>query len=386
MSSLDGLPSFLAPRLKLFLSVDLVGSTKLKHDEDVLSTKVAIEASLEAVGAKWFTYLIDFYSGYEEIFIEEWKRTFSKDGIAESHWSSSDTPSLWKVNGDELIYVLTISHPGQIVCALVSWKNALIRYRAHLHERNPALDVKATAWMAGFPIGNHEVAFWGDLSNAQPGAPEHAGKTGQYYRLSEWYKAQENGHKSEYVKDYIGPAVDTGFRIASFASPRRFPVSIEIAFFLSKFSFDLAVQNDIALHFYGRESMKGVLSGIPYPIFWIDTSSPDDELVKAEDDLTLPPQSVDSLKIRKYVELFFDDPKNRLFRPFIYECSDATFCEMPEPYVLILTKTAEVWANEMQKLQLQADSGQPDDGVTEVEAVEDEIDTLKVGKHSKSKK
>ncbi|MDB2439731.1 hypothetical protein N9W89_13540 [Hellea sp.] len=119
MSSIDKLPDFLKPSLKLFMSVDLVGSTKLKHDEDVLSKKdIGDTATLDTVGANWFSSLIDFYSGFEQKFTEQWLYAFTTEGIAETHWKSVNTPSLWKINGDELIYVLTIHHPGQIVVAL----------------------------------------------------------------------------------------------------------------------------------------------------------------------------------------------------------------------------------------------------------------------------
>ncbi|WP_340693307.1 hypothetical protein [Hyphomonas sp.] len=379
MSNLDDLPEFLKPTIKLFLSVDLVGSTKLKHDEDVLNGNSATTESLDGIGARWFRYLIDFYSGFEEMFTEEWKKAFSEDGIAKPHWIVGDTPSLWKVNGDELIYVLTISHPGQIVAALYSWREALLRYRSHLHERNASLDVKATAWMAGFPIGNHEVAFSRNLSNVEPGSPEHAGKFGQYYRLNEWYKSKGDGGNSDYVKDYIGPAVDTGFRIAGFASSRRFPVSVEVAFFLANFAYDAEVHDKIALRYHGRESMKGVLSGIPYPIFWIDAASPDDELIKAEDKLRSPDAECDLRDVKQYVKVFFEDAKNKLFEPFIFGCDDKVFCTIPKNYALLLKQTADIWAKELAKIEILNQPAPPVDGVAEEEVHDDEMETL-VGK------
>lgn len=375
MSQPDQLPKFLQPALKMFLSVDLIGSTKLKHDENVL-TKETSGKSLDDIGASWFNSLIDFYGGFEEKFTQAWSQAFSSDGIAKTHWSKDSNPSLWKVNGDELIYVLDISHPGQIVAALYAWKEALINYRQHLKEIPSRLDVKATAWMAGFPIGNHEVAFWSDLSHADAGLPEHAGKFGQYNRLSQWYEDKEADKKSDYVKDYIGPAVDTGFRISSFASARKFPVSIEIAYFLSLFDFDDGVKEKIALRFHGRESLKGVLSGIPYPIFWIDTASPNDELTKAEDRLAPKPPPCKPLEVREYVTLFFDDEKNKLFRPFIHECDDEIFCTMPDRYLKLLEHTASVWNSELEKIRILDSADEPDDGVEPDTARQKDIEEI----------
>jgi hypothetical protein len=365
MSRLESLPDFLKPSLKMFLSVDLIGSTKLKHDEDALKPLGVSDNSLDRIGAKWFNYLIDFYSLFEEYFSTEWRSAFSQDGFAKESWKTEEAPALWKVNGDELIYVLNISHPGQIVVALHSWRRALHKYRVRLQKRQAALDVKATAWMAGFPIGNHEVAFWGDLSNSDLDEIDHSGKFGQYYRLNEWYKAKSASEKSDYVKDYIGPSVDTGFRLASFASSRKFPISIEIAYFLTKFPFDRDLESQMSLYYHGRESMKGVLSGVPYPVFWLDAASPEDSLTYAEDNLKPLPRKCDYKAVERYVSLFFDDARNKLFKPFIFGCSDNEYCQIPESYEAKLNTTVKIWDAEFKKHEIQNELEYSDGDIVE---------------------
>ncbi|WP_233341581.1 hypothetical protein [Robiginitomaculum antarcticum] len=364
-SSLNELPKFLRPSLKMFLSVDLIGSTKLKHDENALKYNPESEKSFEATSSIWFKALIDFYSGFEVMFAEAWRHAFTDDGIAEPRWPNDKqpNPSLWKINGDELIYVLEIVHPGQIATALYAWRHALLSYRRFLRDTKSRLDLKATAWMAGFPIGNHEVAFWSDLSDATPDLSEHAGQYGQYYRLNEWYEAQENNSKSDYVKDYIGPAVDTGFRLSAYATAHRFPVSMEIAYFLSKIDYDGKPIAEIGLKYHGKENLKGVLGGSPYPIFWIDTSSPDDELVKAENKLLGTQESCSLFDVREYVTLFFNDEKNILFRPFIYNCKDIQYADIPQEYEKKIYQRFQVWKLEKEKLKIQNDLSPPDDHV-----------------------
>lgn len=379
ISKLEDLPAFLTPSLKLFLSVDLIGSTKLKHDEDALAGIVDPEQRLSSIGVKWFNHLTEFYSGFQEYFNEEWTKIFEVGGFAKPEWQTSESPTLWKVNGDELIYVLDISHPGQIVAGIHAWKDALLRYRKHLNERNTTLDLKATAWMAGFPIGNHEVAFWSDLSSiAKPGL-EHAGKVGHYYRLNQWHNDKKESKQSAYVKDYIGPSVDTGFRLAAFSSARRFPVSIEVAYFLSHFPFGTDENKHLALNYHGRESMKGVLSGMPYPIFWIDTVCETDVLTHAEDELFDPTNKHEAAKIKKYVSLFFSDAKNKLFKPFIYGCPDPDFCMMPENYGSRLSTISKVWEKELKKLEIAGSPNFEDDEDSIVlEATSEELDMLKI--------
>ncbi|KCZ84459.1 hypothetical protein HAD_02230 [Hyphomonas adhaerens MHS-3] len=366
MSATEEVPEFLTPSLKLFLSVDLIGSTKLKHDEDVLNGQSASASSLDGVGAKWFNSLIDFYGEFELTFLEKWTSTFLDDSIVEEHWKETTSPSLWKINGDELIYVHNVRHPGEVVVALIAWREAVFSYRSSLKEKRSNLDLKATAWMAGFPIGNHEVAFWSDLSSTATKSEEPSGKTGQYYRLRKWYEDQSNARKSDYIKDYIGPAVDTGFRLAQFASARRFPVSIEIAYFLSKLTMNSSANKALRLRYLGREAMKGVLGGTPYPIFWLDCMSPNDELSKAEDELRPQSDPCSQDVVASYVEKFFADAKNKLFPPFIYQCEEKKFSTPPGNYMKLLEHIASIWSKEIRKheIEIASEMGDGPEGST----------------------
>ena len=125
--------------------------------------------------------------------------------------------------------------------------------------------------------------------------------------------------------------------------------------------------------------MKGVLSGVPYPVFWIDTASPEDDLTKAEDKLIPPPPACDTLAIRNYVTLFFSDPKNKLFSPFIFECEDENFCSVPESYADLLGITSDIWKSEFNKLEILNQLDGPKDGVTEEDLKDSDIDALSVG-------
>lgn len=80
---------FIKPRLRLFLSVDLIGSTSFKQskanrnfDDDVVQT--------------WFEPIIRFYHEFEKKFALELNR-FRELGLPHQ-----PNPTLWKVIGDEL--------------------------------------------------------------------------------------------------------------------------------------------------------------------------------------------------------------------------------------------------------------------------------------------
>src|SRR3954469_16945762 len=99
----SSVPDFLRPRLRLFLSVDLVGSTALKQSGEFPIKKPDGEESLGRVGAKWLLDLATFYRDIEAKFTREWD-LYSKQIAPKCKWPTTVSPRLWKVNGDELIY------------------------------------------------------------------------------------------------------------------------------------------------------------------------------------------------------------------------------------------------------------------------------------------
>lgn len=93
--------------------------------------------------------------------------------------------------------------------------------------------------------------------------------------------------------DFLGPSIDIGFRLASKATTRRFPVSFELADVLAH----ITDANDRAIHLRHDRDMylKGVHRDAEYPFFWIDIG--DSELDKAIDTLHhLPPYEKEHVK------------------------------------------------------------------------------------------
>src|SRR3546814_4574183 len=65
--------------------------------------------------------------------------------------------------------------------------------------------------------------------------------------------------------DFIGPDLDLGFRLSKFARPASLLLSLDLVEML------LAADNraDVVLYLVGREELKGVMFGRPYPIRWM---------------------------------------------------------------------------------------------------------------------
>lgn len=99
------LPLFLQPRLRLFLSVDLVGSTALKQSSRLPLPSPESGFAESGGGPHWLAPISDFYLEFAEIFETSWRQHCEKTEL-----STGEAPSLWKANGDELIYVKDLSN------------------------------------------------------------------------------------------------------------------------------------------------------------------------------------------------------------------------------------------------------------------------------------
>ncbi|AIB12748.1 hypothetical protein ABAZ39_12260 [Azospirillum argentinense] len=345
---LDGIAEFLKPRLRLFLSIDLVGSTALKQRGGFPLKEPEQDASLANLGASWFSPIGHFYRDVEKQFFTEWNAY--KTRIAPPvNWPANATPELWKSNGDELIYTLEISDPREVYAGVVCWLNTLLHYRAVLAEQKIGLDVKAAAWVAGFPVANSEVIFRYTVQ----GMPDELGSGMpillHFYYLNKWYKGGKD--REGLIKDFVGPSIDTGFRICGQATARKFAISLEVALLLSMVIPAKDLDDKIVLRYDGKKELKGVLGGRPYPIFWIDTKH-DDKLEKLEDSLA-PLQVQDTTNVRKFCLEFISKNESHLFQPFIVKAEEPLLKVLPSNYERHLKALNEKWLQEQQRLELE---------------------------------
>ena len=103
----DEFPEGLKPRLRLFLSVDMVGSTHYKQSRQA-----------------WRPEILNFYSRFDHIFRAQY-RAFS-----DLHEHDVTAPEFWKSNGDELLYVCELQGLSHAHAVMHVWLAALEQYRA----------------------------------------------------------------------------------------------------------------------------------------------------------------------------------------------------------------------------------------------------------------
>jgi hypothetical protein len=142
---------------------------------------------------------------------------------------------VWKVMGDEVIFVATPASAEELVNLLLALLRTMNAYEERYLDDLP-LRLKGTAWLADFAGPNIELEI-----------PELSGGDGVR------------------AIDFIGPDLDLGFRVTKFSRPACLTLSLDVA--------DLVMTAgnaaQAALHLIGAEELKGVMFGRPYPIIWM---------------------------------------------------------------------------------------------------------------------
>ena len=158
----DGLPKYLQPALRVFLSVDIVNSTAFKQAHTSAATgdkKNRGDAEEDHVdrAEPWFSPISSFYRGIERKLAEEWSKCLID--VQTLGRSDGSPPTLWKASGDEVIYVKQIEDPFHTLLTIRAWMAVVNRHRLEIKGAFPSLELKASAWLAGFPVNNAEVVL-----------------------------------------------------------------------------------------------------------------------------------------------------------------------------------------------------------------------------------
>lgn len=245
-----------APSLRLFLSADLAGSTAFKQNQSA---------------HEWQWFFGEFYRQLPA-YVE---RQFEPD---------EQRLNLWKTIGDEIVFTAQLRATNEAPRYVQAFRTAVASYRQEVTRKFGGLDLKCAAWTAGFPVGNLIVSL--------PG--------------------------SDTQVDYIGPGMDIGFRLVKAASPRRFLLSVELAYILTH---EVFADPQIVV---GRSlELKGVGKGHRYPALLLDnfesaSCSAWDELEKKEEELRqLPCESADKKQVHDYCEKWLEVIGKPFVRPFI---------------------------------------------------------------------
>lgn len=174
---------------------------------------------------------------------------------------------LWRVLGDEAIFIVRITNKDQIYEYVDYIYKVLINivkeiksgmFVKELNDRKTynnlndfqnIISLKSSAWLAIVKnIGDIIV----DCYNSD------------YENISTVYDVSTEDSKQEYkFYEFLGNDIDTGFRISKYTSDRRLVISFELAYILSQRTSYLSNLNIITF-----KKMKGIWENRHYPIIW----------------------------------------------------------------------------------------------------------------------
>jgi hypothetical protein len=341
--------SFIRSSLRIFLSVDVVGSTAFKQGTAANLRKADTD---DAPAEPWFPPIIEFYREIGRQFSAEWARY--KTVVAAKHgWPTGEDPEFWKGLGDEVIYVKQLGDYREALGCVHCWMVAVNRYREFFRSKFPNLNLKTTAWLAGFPVYNAEVV----VRSSSTVTSEYEDDDDPLFSNLALMKSIHADPTVRYLSDYIGPSIDTGFRLCALSNPRKMVVSVDLALMLVYATRgqpgDFGIPK-LVFRYDGGFQLKGVFGSAPYPIFWIDMM-PDDAVYRAEDKL-LNLGEVDSDRVLNYCEVFIDANPGFIFRPYIVGSREPYFAKIPPHHEERLARLRDYWQEEYDKRQLETKS------------------------------
>lgn len=380
LASPDLLPADLRPRLKLFLSADIIGSTAFKQP-------LFADSQSRRLNVQWPSYIQKFYDLFPAALLNSWNVLRSKlqtDGAAAVETDQKlfgGMPVYWKTIGDEIVFWKELTSEHQVWTCLAAWMNAIHEMRGHL--KDTPLDIKSTVWCAGFPVRNRvmtkadDEALLTEIANSKQKDiqtnPVEARRfiVKKFYdtgRESQYRNAARSGpFTNDYFKgfvDFVGPGIDIGFRLGSFASSKKMILSVDVVYLMAvaqshtdsrhysapdnqenpddrlinkaigrlakTVSDDKTDAKDkrpfggrLGVYYSGTEVLKGVIGGVKYPKFWINTEcvdSLDSEKSKLNEEYVNP---IPWEKLKEFCIRFYEDRKNFVLEPFIYDSKHA---------------------------------------------------------------
>jgi hypothetical protein len=123
-------------------------------------------------------------------------------------------------------------------------------------ERVLTLDLKGNAWVAACPSPN--IAF-----------PLVQSDYVEFQDLDTSEEIEKLIDENPSRFDFLGKAIDTGFRIAKNSKSEQMTVSVQLAYLLCKA--EIEGKPALSLEYGGRYELKGVNGGVPYPVLYIST-------------------------------------------------------------------------------------------------------------------
>ncbi len=291
-------------RVRLFLSVDLSGSTAFKNSS-------AGKEVADGAAPKWVGVFRKFYNEFPVMLQADFHKNRSQ------LVGDDECPKLWKAVGDELVFCGLVSNRMSVANAVNSFISTLHNYRKILGQQDVPLNVKGAGWIAAFPEPNRAIQMRRNTNGRE--------------MLSASEGLEQAADKNPFDYDFLGKAIDTGFRVAGMAQPDRMVLSVQLGQLLSSYgegeaNFGHSIRMDKPV------SLKGVNGGSPYPVLYIDTVKhlKTEGLLRLERSLLAQNGAPDSREMNSYLTEYCRS--NNTDEIALRECDTSALVPAPTSY------------------------------------------------------
>ena len=299
-------------RLRLFLSVDLVGSTAYKAGEGN-----SVDDHLQSPFPLWVDRIGHFYSEFPR----KLGREYEKRADAELPDLRETRPHVWKTIGDEIVLCTRLHSSEHMALCIDAFLRTLESYGDSLEKSKISLDVKGAAWVAAFPTPNITV----------PVADTYSNWSEEAFGLQTDEDLEAQAEKEPWRFDFLGKDIDAGFRITKHSSAERLALSVELAYLLASACAEGG--RSFRFSYSGRDTMKGVVRGRPYPLISIDTERRSSRrAVRALERAMTGERDLDPHMLRSFLAAFIDDED--LIAPVLSGHGRELFvADLPQQYI-----------------------------------------------------
>lgn len=222
----------------LFLSCDLQNSTQFKQKSE---------------NKDWVATFLAFYTEFPALLSTK---------IASACPALQGRLRLWKAIGDELIFSIRIRSERECSDAIDVWLAAMRAFETEHLVGKTLMTLKGGAFLATVPSPDRRVAIPRAVGSADRSQLDAEAVNEQTLN----YATDENAFAAEFAMDFVGPSIDTGFRVLKYASRRYFVLTVEAAHILFKHYSNEEMDHRHA-YLVGTHELKGVWGGQPYPVF-----------------------------------------------------------------------------------------------------------------------
>jgi hypothetical protein len=299
-----------------------VGSTSFKSNLGSLPVE-------HSAHPRWVDEIRNFYQEFPGALR---KRYYQHTSHPDHSALEAVLPLVWKTIGDEIVFCCRVNSPEHLVCLMTSFTEALDDYGRILEVRCPPLDVKGCGWLAAFPAPNVTVKV--QTNSGVSDQPEHPDEATELAADKEPYKF-----------DFLGKGIDCGFRLARFASTDKLSISAELALSLCEASNSNSKPFAGKFNYVGREELKGVINGRPYPVIAVVTerNALRREIFELERSAQGMGASTSPVALKNFLQKFMEDEHiesaifvsdEEVLPPAQYPPSYAKFCESWEPIAM----------------------------------------------------